>query len=195
MIHFERVPEPADFDEKARRPGNAWLENHSGAERPRDYWTPFKPALRSAFRGLCGYSAMYIPSGGGEIDHYVGYKEGPALTYEWGNYRYCLSWLNKAKGHRHPGALQVLDPYEIQDGWFEVHLPSFQLLITDLLPGHLRARAEYTMKRLQLRDHEQMIEERQAWYELYESGALSLDGLHQVAPLLARAVEKQMASE
>ncbi len=30
MIRFERVPEPPDFDEKARKPGNEWIENDRG---------------------------------------------------------------------------------------------------------------------------------------------------------------------
>ncbi len=27
MIRFERVPDPPDFDEKARKPGNEWIKS------------------------------------------------------------------------------------------------------------------------------------------------------------------------
>ncbi len=50
MIRFEPVPEPPDFDARARRPGGAWLAEHPDAARPRDLWSPFKPALADGFR-------------------------------------------------------------------------------------------------------------------------------------------------
>ena len=56
MIRFARVPEPEDFDERAKAPG---LAAHPDAGRPKDFWTPFKGALAQGFRSLCAYSAMY----------------------------------------------------------------------------------------------------------------------------------------
>ena len=50
VIRFEPVPEPAEFHERARVPGAAWLANHPDAKRPRDYWSPFKGALAEGFR-------------------------------------------------------------------------------------------------------------------------------------------------
>lgn len=63
MIRFERVPEPPEFDQKARVPGNHWLAANPGTQRPKDFWTPFKGALAQGFRDLCAYSAMYEPVG------------------------------------------------------------------------------------------------------------------------------------
>jgi len=57
MIRFERVPEPADFDRRAKAPGNAWLAAKPGGGRPKNYWTPFKGELAGGFRNLCAYSA------------------------------------------------------------------------------------------------------------------------------------------
>lgn len=68
MIRFEPVDEPADFQEKARAPGAAWLAANPDAKRPKDYWTPFKGALARGFRDLCAYSAMYEPIG--TVDHF-----------------------------------------------------------------------------------------------------------------------------
>ena len=61
MIRFEPVAEPANFREKATTPGTAWLAAHPDAERPKDYWTPFKGALARGFGELCAYSVMYEP--------------------------------------------------------------------------------------------------------------------------------------
>ena len=45
MIRFERVPEPPEFDAQARQRGLEWLAANPDADRPRDFWTPFKPDL------------------------------------------------------------------------------------------------------------------------------------------------------
>jgi hypothetical protein len=87
--------------------------------------------------------------------------------------------------------LKVLDPYDVGVGWFEIILPSLQLRLTSQVPAAYKAKAEYTLNRLQLRDGERVIRWRWAWYELYLQGKLSIDGLRQVAPLIAAAVDKQ----
>ena len=73
MIRFARVPEPEDFDERAKAPGTRWLAAHPDAKRPKDFWTPFKGALAQGFRSLCAYSAMYEPVG--TVDHFVSCHE------------------------------------------------------------------------------------------------------------------------
>ena len=100
MIRFDPVPEPEDFQERARTPGTTWLADHPDATRPRDYWTPFKGALASAFRNLCAYSAMFEPAG--TVDHFVSWHEDPSKAYEWENYRYCAAWANAASKGRLP---------------------------------------------------------------------------------------------
>lgn len=147
MIHFERPPEPPDFDERCRQRGNRWLEDHADANRPVDYWTEFKPQLADGFFDLCAYTVMYAPNG--TVDHYLSYKNYRHLAYEWSNYRFCADWLNKSK---HNADDSVLDPFEVQDGWFEILLPSLQMVVTDQVPEHLREKAQHTLIRLHLRD-------------------------------------------
>ena len=130
MIHFERVPEPADFDQRARVPGNQWLAAHPGDKRPKNFWTPFEPALAQGFLNLCAYSAMYVSVG--TVDHFVSCHEDRSQAYEWGNYRFCTAWINSSKGNVPAGKL--LDPLNIDDGWFEIHLPSLQLQVSDTIP-------------------------------------------------------------
>lgn len=185
MIPVAPVPEPADFEERARRPGNAWLAENQGVKRPRDYWSPFRAVLADGFADRCGYTAMYIDMG--TIDHLRSFKTNPELAYEWSNYRYAASWINSAKKTG-----DVLDPYEVGEGWFEVLLPSLQLVATDKVPPEHRALVERTLKHLPIAHDERVVRQRRSWYEKYKEGKLSLDGLRMHAPLIAAAVEKQL---
>jgi hypothetical protein len=189
MIPVKRVPEPADFDARARRPGQQSLERNPAPRRPRDYWSPFKGILADGFGHRCGYTAMYEPVG--SIDHFVSCKNDPRLAYEWANYRFAQEWINKSK-QTLDGS--VLDPYEIEDGWFEIILPSLQLRVTDDVPPSHRPRAEFTLTRLRLRDDERVLRQRREWLRMYETGEIDLAGLHKKAPLIAAAVEKERTS-
>ena len=110
-----------------------------------------------------------------------------SLAHEWTNYRFASAWINSSKQN----ANDVLDPFNVCDDWFEILLPSLRLVLTDSVPPEIRPRAEFTIQRLHLRDDERVLRQRRAWYGLYEQGDLSLDGLRQMAPLIARAVERQ----
>jgi hypothetical protein len=127
VIPVPRVPEPPDFDARARRPGNAWLAENPRAERPRDYWSPFRAALADGFANRCGYTAMLDIAG--TVDHHKSYRDDPTLAYEWSNYRYASHWINSSKR-----TLEVLDPHEVGDGWFEILLSSLQLVLTGKVP-------------------------------------------------------------
>lgn len=190
MIHFKQPPEPPDFDQRCRKPGNQWLASHPAANRPKDYWTLFKKPLADGFADLCGYSVMYTPNG--TVDHYLSCKNYPDLAYEWSNYRFCAEWMNKSKQNEDDA---VLDPFEVQDGWFEILLPSLQMVVTDKVPAHLRQKAQHTLIRLHLRDDERVIRQRREWFRMYQDGELTLEGLSKKAPLIAAAVKKQQRGE
>lgn len=190
MIPVRKVKEPKDFDSEVRIPGNLWRRSNPNAERPKSLWDPFKKDLEKGFGRLCGYAAMLDPTGG-TVDHYLSYKNHRSLTYEWSNYRFASAVLNSSKKNADDS---VLDPYEVGEGWFEIILPSLQMRVTDIVPAAHREKAEFTLKRLKLRDGENIIRWRQNWYNAYLSGILTLDGLHEFAPLIAKAVEKQLAT-
>lgn len=128
---------------------------------------------------------MYAPEG--TVDHYISYASDPSLTYEWDNYRYAWQSINSSKRRLDAS---VLDPFEVQAGWFEIILPSLQLVITAAVPPEYRAKAEFTLKRLRLQDGETVIRCRQQWYEMYSSNEIDIHGLRRVAPLIAEAVNK-----
>jgi len=129
---------------------------------------------------------MYITIG--TVDHFISLHEDRSLAYEWSNYRYCLQTINSYKGKTSAG--QLLDPYKIQEGWFEIHLPSLQLRVSDTVPQQLQEWANFTLDKLRLRDHETVLGQRSEWYRMYQSGELTLEGLWKKAPLIAAAITK-----
>lgn len=185
MIPVTKVKRPKEFNAKVKVPGNAWLKANPTAKRPKALWEPYAVTLSDGFSGLCGYAAMYDPTGG-TVDHFLSFKNHRHLAYEWGNYRFASETLNKSKQNADDS---VLDPYEVGDGWFEIVLPSLQMKVTDAVPVKYRAKAEFTLKRLKLRDGERIIRWRQSWFNMYLAGELTIDGLRRVAPLIALAVE------
>ena len=185
MIRVTPPQEPGNFDAECRQPGNSWLAAHSTG-RPRDYWTPFKGQLADGFGQRCGYSAMYEPVG--TVDHYRSAKQQRSLAYEWSNYRFSAQWINSSK---QTADNAVLDPFEVQDDWFEILLPSLQLVLNEAaIPAGQLAKARLTLEKLHLRDDERVIRQRREWYRMYQAGELTLAGLRKKAPQIARAVEK-----
>lgn len=187
MLKFNPPPEPLDFEAQTRQPGNNWLaKNTDTKKRPKDLWSKFKPDLADGFGNLCAYTAMYEPVG--TVDHYLCCQNYRYLAYEWSNYRFASGWINSSKGTLDD---QVLDPFLVEDDWFEILLPSLQLVLTDAVPPEEKSRAEFTLQRLHLQDDERVIRQRQQWYQLYLDGEITLTGLEKKAPLIARAIKKQ----
>lgn len=188
MIRFTLAPKPEGFVEKVERRGEAWLQANP-AGRPYRYWSEFRSALADAFRNLCAYSAIYEPVG--TVDHFVSCDEDRSRAYDWSNYRFASGWVNSSKQALQ--SAQVLDPFEVQDDWFEILLPSLQLVTTDRIPEEYQERAAFVLRRLRLQDGEAVIRQRRAWYQLYMEGKLTLEGLAERAPLIASAAARATA--
>lgn len=184
MIPHYLLPEPDYFEEEIRQPGNEWLVDHPPPKRPRDYWSRCKPQLQDAFGWLCAYSAMYEPVG--TVDHFISCDTDRTLSYEWNNYRFASQWINSSKKN----ARGILDPFNVGAGWFEVSLPSCQLVLTDAVPPGFRVIAQNTLNRLHLIHDERVVRQRRSWLREFENG-MSLDMLRRMAPLIAVAVEKK----
>lgn len=188
MIRCAMVPEPDGFDAHVRRPGQAWRIEHPTAPRPRPLWNRYLPHLAEGFGHRCGYTAMHIEEG--TVDHYRSCANYPALIYEWSNYRLASARINAVKKTADD---RVLDPFEVGDDWFEILLPSLQMVPTESIPIEARERAAFTLLRLGLRDGEPVMRRRATWYAEFLLGGLSLAGLRRFAPLLGRAVDKRLA--
>ena len=95
--------------------------------------------------------------------------------------------MNGSKGNHDD---KVLDPFEVQDGWFEVLLPSMQLLVSDQVPAALVGKARFTLKQLRLCGGTKVVRCRKRWYEEFKEGRLTFEGLEKLAPLVAKVVKK-----
>jgi hypothetical protein len=197
--------QPELFEENCRAPGQTWLTTYPGKDphKKSKSWSEFKPDLARHFSYRCGWLATSIEMEG-IVEHYLScgnrkneHKNSiPSphrhLAFEWTNYRYASGVVNSRKGN-HDDA--VLDPCEIEDDWFEIILHGFQLRITDAIPDRLRAKADFTLEKLKLRNGYHARMARWRWYERYwNNGTPHLDLLEKDAPLVAAAVRKAQAN-
>ncbi|MBX3232929.1 MAG: hypothetical protein KIT84_44800 [Labilithrix sp.] len=191
MIPVKRSPAPKKHASMVAKPGNAWLEKNAASRtRPPGHWRLVRAELAEAFGHRCGYSAMYEPVG--TVDHYLSIEGGARhLAYDWSNYRYAAGWVNSSKGTLDD---LVLDPFDVRPGWFEMLLPSLQVVMTDRIPVRFRSKATVVLERLQIGHGEQVIRMRQAWLTKYREGKASLELLDDWAPLLAEALRKESAT-
>ncbi|MCK6587472.1 MAG: hypothetical protein L6Q76_07795 [Polyangiaceae bacterium] len=203
------VPKPMSeafrtkYEAQVRAPGLRWLaenplpEAKSGEpapkpKRPPSLWLKVRDELADAFHERCAYTAMWL-SHPGEVDHFISADEDRNQLYDWDNFRYCAGWLNSSK--KNIRSTQILDPLAIEDDWFELMLPSLELRVTERCPVHLRERADFMLDRLKLRNGPEVRRFRQAMLQLYErEGQSVLPHLDEWAPLLARAIRKQLAA-
>jgi hypothetical protein len=188
VIRFEPSPVPAGFDKEVEEPGAKWLADNATG-RPPAYWANFRHALADAFGSLCAYGAMFEPAG--TVDHFISIGEDRSKAYDWANYRLCAGWLNSSK--QSLKSTEIIDPFAVINEWFEVLLPSLQLVLTDHVPENERERAQFVLERLHLGHDERIVRQRREWYRMYEDGELTLAGLEKKAPLIAAAVKKRVA--
>lgn len=211
MIRVEPQPEPADFDAQVRQPGLSALAELVGepptvkrpgprrkkiADRVEDlrhdelppYWRQCLPQLAAAYRRICAYSCHYVEpiTGLGTADHYVPKSLDARRAYEWANYRFACARMNARKGV----AAEVLDPFEVQDGWFQLELVRFQLHAAPRLSVEVVASIDRTIDLLRLND-EACKQTRADWCEAYWTGHLGLSFLERRFPLLARELRRQ----
>jgi hypothetical protein len=139
------IRKPRNFARDCETPGNAWLAANPVSNRFPALWRKYQPQLAAGFHDRCGWWAMRIADGA--VDHYLSKKFHRDRAYDWNNYRYISTSVNSSKGNLDD---KVLDPFEIQPGWFEVQLPSMLLKRTSSVPPAFQAKADFTIKKLRL---------------------------------------------
>ncbi|MFT3769904.1 MAG: hypothetical protein QM820_31120 [Minicystis sp.] len=190
---MSRKKAPRGFNQRVRRPGDRWLAEHPEATRVPPYWSRVRAQVIAAFEERCAYTAMWL-SHDGEIDHFISIHEDRRKAYRWSNLRYAASWFNSSK--QNVPSTQILDPFEVGDGWFEIVLPSLELVVTDQCPESLRSKARFMLDRLGLAKGERVMRSRARFYAIYNpNDPATLAFLDQFAPLIARAIRKQQATQ
>lgn len=178
---------PAAFPPVAKR-GNDWLQRHaSSAGRPPPYWRQFNHELGQGSDFLCGYMCLWNLDG--TVDHFVSIDEDRSLAYDWDNYRYVAGWINSSK--QNVRSSDILDPCEVEAGWFKIILPTLELVLTDTVPADKRARAENTLNRLPIGKDGRARRKRAVYFDEYMEGKIQLNELRRRAPLIAEAIERE----
>ena len=158
MIPVRLQPEPPHFDLAVRQPGRGWLvQNNIELHLALPANTEIKPIWRTcltdlhqSYNGVCAYLAVYFEraTGGASVDHFIAKSQRADLAYEWANYRLASATMNSRKR----AYADVLDPFEIEAGWFWLELVSGRLFPNPALSDSLLAQVDRTISRLGLDD-------------------------------------------
>jgi hypothetical protein len=194
MMHFDRVPRPRGWQTHVLAKGRQWLKTpgNRSKERPRDYWSNYRESLKHGFHELCGYTVHWAPVG--TVDHFIPWNSVRGTryahqAYQWDNLRYALEWFNRDRG-----ITDIPDPYTVLTDWFELLLPSLELVATSKVPANELTRVQSVLR--WLGKHPNVINTREGYWSEYRtlsaSGApcIAFETLERRAPLLARALTK-----
>jgi uncharacterized protein (TIGR02646 family) len=174
MIHVDAKPEPASFDVEVRQKGLAWLLKKGIAmDQPLPanttivpYWRHCLDDMHTTYDGCCAYLAIFFErvTGGGSVDHFVAKSQRADLAYEWSNYRLACSRMNSRKREYD----DVLDPFEVETGWFHLELVSGRIFPNPNLQPAQKDAVQTTIDRLGLDDpgnREVRARHFQNWFE------------------------------
>lgn len=214
MIPVTLAAEPASFDAHVRRRGRVAIQRLLGQAvkapgrkpklkygRPEDipankfpmYWTEVRTGdskstlddLMDAYGQFCAYLAMRIEraTGSPTVDHYVPKEHDWSLVYEWSNYRLSAGCVNGAKGTR-----DVVDPFAVKSGWFELDPDTFLVRRGDAAPAAEHVRIDETLEILNLR---QCIAQRGDFITRYRENKIDFAHIEFYAPFIAAELRRQ----
>ncbi|MEX1366271.1 MAG: hypothetical protein AB1Z98_24315 [Nannocystaceae bacterium] len=158
------------------------------------YWTRAMRELHRAYQGYCAYSARYIePVELPTTDHFVALRNAtdPMLAYTWSNFRLAHALFNGFKS----SISDVLDPFEIGDGWFALDFGSFKTVVGSQAPVKERVAIARTIEALGL-DRRELAATRRRRAEAYWSPPHGLRpipfwSLERDEPFLASELRRQ----
>lgn len=84
----------------------------------------------------------------------------------------------------------VLDPFEVRDGWFALDLSTLEVVPGEGLSEELRQRVQATIDRLDLNDSEFVLA-RGAYFDSFRDNDLTFRHLQRHFPFLARELVRQ----
>ena len=188
MIPVTPKPEPAIFDKKVRQPGLAFLKSRTPGQKLKTCWLACLDDLWTLHGGICAYMCTYIhrATGGSTLEHMVPKSPHVSLAYEWSNYRLACARLNSRKRDYE----DVLDPFEVEDGWFGIAFPACVVLPGKKLPATRRVEFDRTVRRLKLNDPHCLVERTQ-YFDNYRLGDITFRFLERNAPFIARELDRQ----
>lgn len=191
MIHVNIQPEPTDFDERVRQPGNDFLatcpQPNSKQWSKHNYWNRISSDLYRAYGGICAYSGQWFSKTTSQVsvDHFYPKSMHQEKAYEWDNYRLTTQIMNGYKGDK-----IVMDPFEIKDGDLTIDFPSCLVKPrADMSPAE-KSKASSTIQILHLNEEEQASQRCSIVLE-YICGDISKQYLESKYPFIAKELSRQ----
>ena len=209
MIHVRLAEEPEAFNQAVRIPGLRAIAEMVGEGSPRRgrprkkiadhreevspdqfpaYWTESLNDLMSLYHRVCAYSCFFIHeiTGARSVDHFAAKSRLWHRVYEWNNYRLACALMNSRKKDFN----DVLDPVQIDDGWFQLKLVGFQVLPASTQHPFTQDVIQQTIDRLKLNDsHFRNARAEDA--EAYWNGDISLNRPILESPFVAMELHRQ----
>jgi hypothetical protein len=214
VIPVALADEPKSFDGHVRERGTVAIRrllgkkvNAAGRQptriyaRPEDipadkfpaYWTEVRQSddksalddMMDAYGQCCAYLALRLEraTGSPTVDHYVPKVRDWRRVYEWSNYRLCTGCVNGAKGTK-----DVVDPFQVKPGWFELDLDTFLVRRGDAAPVAEHARIDETLTILNLR---QCVRQRGDFITRYRMKKITLAHVKIYAPFIESELRRQ----
>ncbi len=211
MIRVQPAPEPATFDAQVRQPGLRAIaemvgETQGGKKRPGplrkkiaekresipakkfpDFWTLALDDLMDAYHEVCSYCGIRIErtTGVASVDHMIAKSKDWSRVYEWDNYRLASLLLNSRKSIH-----ELLDPFEIEDGWFQLELFGFQVIPNPSLTPKQLEQVEETILKLGL-NKPWFCSARERYANRYMVTGDSYQSLREDCPFVAMELRRQ----
>ena len=190
MIRVQAKPEYPEFDRQVRRKGQRFLNSHpkpnSKQFRKHTYWNAALKELHAAYDHLCAYTTRELVQTG-SVDHFRPKSKYPHLAYEWDNYRLARQAINSRKGDSE----DVIDPFEVCEGWFILDIPSCLIKPGQGLAEEIRDSVNTTIDVLGLNSDERLVEERCRLLVNLADGNITLKYLESHYPFLSTEVRRQ----
>jgi hypothetical protein len=120
------------------------------------------------------------------VDHFHPKRFRPDLAYEWTNFRLAHDRINSNKGD----STEVLDPFNIQSGWFILDLATLLVNPETSLQSDIENSVRNTINILRLND-EQWVQMRFEIVKSYLDGHLKVPYLERYYPFIAAEIHRQ----
>lgn len=196
VIRVKEQPEPQSFEATVRRQGLNDLKSLGiDGESPlpttvtlKPYWRHCLDDLYDSYAGICAYLAVHFErqTGAGSVDHFVAKSSKPAMAYEWKNYRLACTRMNSCKRE----FSDVLDPFEVENGWFHLELVSGRVFPSPWLSRERSDAVVSAIARLGL-DEPGCREMRARHYQEYRQALYNEEFLRRRSPFVWMEAKRQ----
>ena len=150
------------------------------------YWTEAIDDLLEAYNRICAYVCCFIEpvTGTPTVDHMVPKSQEWNKVYEWNNYRLASHLMNAWKND----LMTILDPFDVQDSWFQLDLVGFQVTWNGPPNRPARKKVLDTLKLLNIPDCRVL---RETYATEYWNAHIDIDYLTRRAPFVANELRRQ----